>query len=767
MFPLPTRWLLTSRVSRIFFLSIVCILLCTPELQVTAQRRKRKPPVGRKATTATKTTAPRLVGTQNFAPATGCAPTATIIDIKPDTPNIHQALKNAVAQDNTIVRLSPDLDLDFTGLPDNFFPIEFGRCVTLMSVSSFETPATSSVRAPRRRSAQRRSSASSVFGDVVGPLGGLEVERPPVIGSARTPKSPGPVLRYGTSHAVAEGEKPRENFFEIRCFPDPDKKNDGVRISGFRLYGPSFDAQTTDEVGIRIISCLDIEVSNMEVAGWGGVGIEVDNANPQRITQETPVRIFNNYIHHNQHPNKDSHASGYGINVAINAWAQITHNVFDFNRHAIAAKGISGGYDARFNLVLKGGGIHGTWYNETTHQFDVHGDKDCGFLGIGGDADCGHAGDTFSIVSNAFQYDNDNAISLRGKPRTKAYIALNIFPHEGLEDDWGDDAIHLQTTKNVEIGGGNKIETDSYAKYQACDFDADGLDDLFLATGASWWFSSQGRYPWSFISAKTEKWDEVKVGYFDDDLVCDVLTERGGLWLFSSGGRGDWQTLGHFGAPLSEITLGRFDNSPPDRPGVRRTPHVFKRHLDGQWWIANLYDYRRGDPVAWRDVGSSGFPMNKLAFGDFKGDGILDVLAVVSGHWQVSDDARGPWRDLNRDLKYDVSKVFIANMDSDDTIDDVLGLTSETRKIQVNGVTQDQTWVVWMRSRNGDQPWKPVYSQRYLLPKATNLVGFVGRFAVAPRGTAMWIDVGRTGKFFSLAESQAGRPGTWAGEFSY
>ena len=39
----------------------------------------------------------------------------------------------------------------------------------------------------------------------------------------------------------------------------------------------------------------------------------------------------------------------------------IYRNVFDFNRHAIGAGSDTYGYNAEENLILKGGGYHGTW----------------------------------------------------------------------------------------------------------------------------------------------------------------------------------------------------------------------------------------------------------------------------------------------------------------------------------------------------------------------------------------------------------------------
>jgi hypothetical protein len=40
--------------------------------------------------------------------------------------------------------------------------------------------------------------------------------------------------------------------------------------------------------------------------------------------------------------------------VSAAAYAPIERNVFDFNRHGIAASGMAGGYSAQQNLVLSG-----------------------------------------------------------------------------------------------------------------------------------------------------------------------------------------------------------------------------------------------------------------------------------------------------------------------------------------------------------------------------------------------------------------------------
>jgi hypothetical protein len=74
------------------------------------------------------------------------------------------------------------------------------------------------------------------------------------------------VSRFG-NHLVEDVQ----TFLEIKCSPN-NAANDGARISGFHLFGPTFGAQSIDQVGIHIIRCVDIEISNMEIAGWGKQG---------------------------------------------------------------------------------------------------------------------------------------------------------------------------------------------------------------------------------------------------------------------------------------------------------------------------------------------------------------------------------------------------------------------------------------------------------------------------------------------------------------
>jgi len=313
-------------------------------------------------------------------------------------------LRDALRWCNTTVRLGPTVTLDYSHkfkdptseTPNeevDLRPLRFAQCVKLTSVNDFNFPTS----------------------------------------EARTPRSLGPLLHYGDPESSS-------TFLSVSCDDEEQKQEpkgpwaDHVRISGFRVFGTTDDQQREgNAVGIRVRRCVDVEISNLEIHGFGGVGIEVENLfkDPSpRINDYSQVRIHENFIHHNQHPNIGGHAGGYGIETGHGgARAHIYRNVFDFNRHAIAAAWDTGGYNAEENLVLKGGGWHGGFFNNFTHIFVAHG-SGCSWSG---DL-CGNAGEEFHYFRNSFQYSSDKAIHIRGKPSKDngSDITENVFPPHGV-----------------------------------------------------------------------------------------------------------------------------------------------------------------------------------------------------------------------------------------------------------------------------------------------------------------------------------------------
>lgn len=660
---------------------------------------------------------------------------------------------------NLLVRLGPDVDFDFSDFDKTKFPIAIRECVTITSVAQFDTQPVPEALAGAAPTEGRQPILAGANRVEFGPFG------PPAAPPARTSHSLGPKLSFGKHPDITDSTA----FLEVAC--GADGNHDGVRLSGFRVFGNG--DQTTDNVGLRIGGCHDVEVSNMEFAYFGGVGVEVGDPHFSEIppTETAPILVLvhDNYIHDNKHPTQGGplggilgggHAGGYGVNVALGGWAKIYNNTLDNNRHDITANGKAGGYDAEQNLVLKGGGYHGAWYEQYIHVFDAHGTDNCDTPSSSA-WNCGDAGRTFHIIENAFQYTKTTDIKFRGKPKGYATISGNVFA-------LGDQDSAVDGNDNVYVQD-NTYGQDGYGQYQVCDFDGDGIDDLFLSTGVSWWFSGQARFPWTHLRASRFTGNQIRLGYFDGDERCDVLVESpaaSGLWFISSGGTTDPMatSLGNFGHPLGEVRFGRFDPNIRDhRPGVtRQTTYAFWRSPGKQWWITRL------TKPAWTMIGGSGFPLTDLAFGDFTGDGVTDVLAVEQGHWAISDAGRGQWRNLNLQLSDPVSGLVIANMDSDDNIDDILKLDREVHDVKVNAlVTLETVKLTWWRSKNGVEPWKvwSTYSYTYSLndPESVPVAyGFAGRFGpAAGHGAAMVIDQTRYGQFFADPNTR------WSSEFPF
>lgn len=338
----------------------------------------------------------------------------------------------------------------------------------------------------------------------------------------RTSRDPGPLLYTTTRPGI---------LFDVQ--------GDNVRIAGLRIRGTDLGVSEADySNGISSSSYVNLEITNNELYGWSGSAVRV-NDNSNRIdpaTNPETVRVHDNYIHHNQHVG--SH--GYGVVVGNGAYALIERNVFDWNRHAIAGDGSSGsGYHAYSNLILKNGGLHrsigGVWTH--THQFDMHGQDSCGVIATLEDIfdeaslfNCGTAGYDMIIRNNTFLYTSGPDIKLRGTPeRTPygAFVGSNVFAQSPIG------AAIQQEERGLLIEDGNVFGFDGSAALGSCDFDADGIDDSFMATGQTWWFSSRGTMPWSYLNNSPRTLSELTLVYADADPRCDVIADG----IVYSGGR--------------------------------------------------------------------------------------------------------------------------------------------------------------------------------------------------------------------------------------
>jgi hypothetical protein len=643
------------------------------------------------------------------------APGSTVY-IRGSTPVWRDLLVEALGTQGTTIKLGPDVDIDLTSVG----PIIVRRGVTLTSVRVLP-----SETAPRGRG-----------------RGGAKPELPARAGNALGPR-------------LSTRGHPR-GLLQIPCTADPAVgMNDNVHLSGFRLQGPDKGVESGDDhlqVGILIDSCVGIEISNMEISGWSGAGIQIvddpKNFDQGRIDKVEQVLIRGNYIHNNQHEG----AEGYGVAMGLGGTARIVENVFDLNRHSVEASGSADGYDAERNLVLKGGGYHKLGFH--THVFDVHGTANCGARGLVNDSawNCGRAGGWVAIKDNAFQYLANTAVRIRGKPQVGAWVLHNVFAHTRLHETTLSSGAFEATTgmTNIQLGKGltaNTLGYDSYGKYGVCDFDADGVDDLFLATGVSWWYASSGEFQWTYLKQANERVDELKLGYVDGDSRCDVLAANGDNWEVSSGGNGDWRSLGKFAAPMSEVVLGRFG---PQPAGLGKSSYAFRRAPDGQWYVTSLA------APNWRPAQSSSIPLAKLRFGDFTGDGITDVVAVQGGKWSISGSATGSWRTLNTKLSQSLDSLYVGDVDNDRR-DDIL-------RFEKSGSSSLKVSI----SRGGGTDWAPLttvtgiaFPQPAVLGPQLPLYAFAGRFDAVGGIDLLVVDTKRNGRF-------ANRAGTmWNSQFPY
>jgi hypothetical protein len=142
----------------------------------------------------------------------------------------------------------------------------------------------------------------------------------------------------------------------------------------------------------------------------------------------------------------------------------------------------------------------------------------------GVDHNCGPAGHSFYIRNNTFFYTEDNAIKLRGTPEVGMFIGSNVFSHPLVYDGVSRVVPYAvtQTETGIVDEGGNRPGATS-AQVTVCDFDADGLNDTFMATGAGWWYRSGGTAAWAYLNTSTKRLPELTLGYYDQDSRCDVL----------------------------------------------------------------------------------------------------------------------------------------------------------------------------------------------------------------------------------------------------
>ena len=490
-----------------------------------------------------------------------------------------------------------------------------------------------------------------------------------------------------------------------------------VRITGLRITGHSRSKdKTTLHTGILLAGSGPMIIDHNKLSNWTsaaiGVGLKDAPANwacapPGTTFRPENVRIVRNFIHHNVRE-----SFGYGVVVGGDGYAGIMGNTFLMNRHAIAADGQARtSYSAWFNLVMSNVPSYGTTRREQA-DFDMHGSDGSSHHtgGIGGGA-VEIARNTFLGTDGRINFDLRgmacqenrfvNNVSTQDKgDALRWYVPAMIFAND--EDKRHCDA--ELTTKDTRVEhrvfcgsqvqpdrtppvwltvSGNKFDaTNPTNRLAVGDFDGDGRDDLFLATGQAWYFSPAGIVEWRYLSAQTERVDAVKFGDFDGDRRTDVLVWRAGDIDVSWGGLSRLERINQGAHPIADYAIGDFDGD--------GKADIF--YANGTQWFVSSGGVSGFVPYA-------PFPqrVSALRFGDFDRDRKTDVFGVVSGRWQVVFAGTGIWRSLGTALTDSVTRLVVADFDGDRRADVATSLPLGNR-----------AWR-WVMSKGGTRPFAPVH----------------------------------------------------------
>ncbi len=422
-------------------------------------------------------------------------------------------------------------------------------------------------------------------------------------------------------------------------------RDNDVRITGLRLRGPSrsTDGNGYDSRGILISDdALRTIIDHNDLSDWTTAAVFVSKDNDVREcevwngSRPQNVRVVRNFIHHNEKQD-----SGYGVCTNVGGFPPVDGNTFVTNRHAIKSGGEERtGYRAWYNLVLSDAPLqHDLWH---TQDFDVHGMGDNGFGGRGGDY--------FEIAGNTFLGTDRENFDVRGDPCNWVDFHNNISAQDrGDAIECRDYCAKVKGLDNSQFG-----VKDITSHLGVGDFDGDKRDDVFLATGAAWYYSSAGQSEWRFINAQTDGISALRFGDFDGDGRTDVLTQHGRDLVVSWGGASKWEKLNESNGRISDLAIGDFD-------GDHRAD-IF--YADGTTWYISS-----GGTAPFKLFDTSSFRIADLRFGDFNGDGKTDVLGVVGGQWNVTYGGTPGWSPLTPRKTDPIAGLVVADFNGDGRAD--------------------------------------------------------------------------------------------------
>lgn|GEM_PF-1856611 len=429
-----------------------------------------------------------------------------------------------------------------------------------------------------------------------------------------------------------------------------------VRFTGFRLHGPDGDSRCETfiknaekpEPAIEIshddssANLPTVWVDHMEISHWPndpGVFVADPNHNaqpnpttPPGLPTDTPAALtVGNFLHNNQ----------TGVNSGGAMFSQIRANVFYGGANQLQPVssregGCLGGYAAMDNLFLTETG------KSSSDDVDMHGSFS--FTNDKSSWDAGLTGDYFDVGWNTFLKTDETIaggvvgnfeanVNQRGSSCRFIAIHNNVF----LQPQGN--AIRVNSTDGsvtppVQYGPNSfNAQDPTQGLLLAGDFDGDGIDDVFLATGAAWYYSSGGQAEWRYLNRASDPASALLLGDFDGDGRTDVLAVHGPNIDVSWAGVSAWQTINQTAWPLADLAVGDFD-------GDGRSDLLLATGT--QWfWAPGGQNWQKW-PVSYPDT------IPNLRFGHFTNTGKTQtqILRVQKGRWQVTELDMKSWADI-------------------------------------------------------------------------------------------------------------------------